>query len=192
MTSRDLIQQRTTLSNGDTVWKNSPLVDAALHGKLAVLDGINRIDPSTLAILHRCIIFGHSEILTSNRTSYALLSVFRLVHDRELQLHDGKRLVRADRYDEIKEKHNKSDAELQESGVLRIHPSFRIVALAESPVLNTSSRQWLNSELLSLFLFHEMRPLIKSEELHIVRSKVLAFSFSSVPLNIRQRRLYAY
>lgn len=53
MTSRDLIQQRTTLSNGDTVWKNSPLVDAALHGKLAILDGINRIDPSTLAILHR-------------------------------------------------------------------------------------------------------------------------------------------
>lgn len=53
MTSRDLIQQRTTLSNGDTIWKNSPLVDAALHGKLAILDGINRIDPSTLAILHR-------------------------------------------------------------------------------------------------------------------------------------------
>lgn len=147
MTSRDLIQQRTTLSNGDTVWKNSPLVDAALHGKLAILDGINRIDPSTLAIVHR------------------------LVHDRELQLHDGKRLIRADRYDEIKEKYNKSDAELQESGVLRIHPSFRIIALAESPMLNTSSRQWLNSELLSLFVFHEMRPLTKSEELHIVRSK---------------------
>lgn len=55
MTSRDLIQQRTTLSNGDTVWKNSPLVDAALHGKLAILDGINRIDPSTLAIVHRYI-----------------------------------------------------------------------------------------------------------------------------------------
>ncbi|XP_012146606.2 von Willebrand factor A domain-containing protein c12.2 isoform X1 [Megachile rotundata] len=147
MTSRDLIQQRTTLSTGDTVWKNSPLVDAALQGKLAVLDGINRIDPSTLAILHR------------------------LVHDRELQLHDGKRLIRADRYDEIKEKYNKSDEELQESGVLRIHPSFRIIALAESPAINTSSRQWLNSELLSLFLFHEMRPLTKSEELHIIRSK---------------------
>ena len=147
MTSRDLIQQRTTLSNGDTVWKNSPLVDAALQGKLAVLDGINRIDPSTLAILHR------------------------LVHDRELQLHDGKRLISADRYDEIKEKYNRSDENLQDSGVLRIHPSFRIMALAESPVINTSSRQWLNSELLSLFLFHEMRPLTKSEELHIIRSK---------------------
>ncbi|CAL7944841.1 unnamed protein product [Xylocopa violacea] len=147
MTSRDLIQQRTTLPNGDTVWKNSPLVDAALHGKLAVLDGINRIDPSTLSIVHR------------------------LVHDRELQLHDGKRLIRADRYDQIKEKYNKSDAELLESGVVRIHPSFRIVALAESPMIDRSSKQWLNSELLSLFLFHEMRPLTKSEELHIIRSK---------------------
>lgn len=53
MTSRDLIQQRTTLSNGDTVWRYSPLVEAALRGKLAVLDGINRIHHSTLSILHR-------------------------------------------------------------------------------------------------------------------------------------------
>ncbi|XP_015436768.1 PREDICTED: von Willebrand factor A domain-containing protein 8 [Dufourea novaeangliae] len=147
MTSRDLIQQRTTSSNGDTVWKNSALVEAALHGKLAVLDGINRIHPSTLAILHR------------------------LVHDRELQLHDGKRLIRADRYDEIKTEYNKSDEDMQNSGVLRINPSFRIIALAESPLINSPSGQWLNSELLSLFPFHEMRPLAKSEELHIIRSK---------------------
>ncbi|XP_076618440.1 von Willebrand factor A domain-containing protein c12.2 isoform X2 [Colletes latitarsis] len=147
MTSRDLIQQRTTLSNGDTVWKDSPLVDAALQGKLVILDGINRIHSSTLAILHR------------------------LVHDRELQLHDGKRLMRADRYDEIKKEHDKSDVDLRDSGVLRIDPAFRIVALAESPIINNSSGQWLNSELLSLFLFHEMRPLDKSEELHVIRSK---------------------
>ena len=147
MTSRDLIQQRTTLSNGDTVWRDSPLVDAALNGKLAVLDGINRIHHSTLAILHR------------------------LVHDRELQLHDGKRLIRADRYDEIKKQHDKSDEDMRSSGVLRIDPSFRIIALAESPIINNPSGQWLNSELLSLFLFHEMRPLAKSEELHIIRSK---------------------
>lgn len=53
MTSRDLIQQRTTLDNGDTVWKFSPLVTCALEGKIAVLDGIDRIHPSTLTILHR-------------------------------------------------------------------------------------------------------------------------------------------
>lgn len=53
MTSRDLIQQRTTLDNGDTMWKFSPLIEAALEGKIAVLDGINRIHPSTLTVLHR-------------------------------------------------------------------------------------------------------------------------------------------
>ncbi|KAG5321336.1 VWA8 protein, partial [Acromyrmex heyeri] len=144
---RDLIQQRTTSLNGDTVWRDSPLVDAALHGKLAVLDGINRIHSSTLAILHR------------------------LVHDRELQLHDGKRLIRADRYDEIKKEYNRSDEEMRVRGVLRIHPAFRLIALAEPPIVNSSSGQWLNSELLSLFLFHEMRPLDKREEIHVIRSK---------------------
>lgn len=53
MTSRDLIQQRTTLENGDTVWQLSPLVKAALQGKIAILDGIHRIHPSTLSVLHR-------------------------------------------------------------------------------------------------------------------------------------------
>ncbi|XP_047991835.1 von Willebrand factor A domain-containing protein 8-like [Leguminivora glycinivorella] len=52
MTARDLVQQRTTLDNGDTVWRNSALVDAALKGHLAVLDGLHRIHASTLAVLH--------------------------------------------------------------------------------------------------------------------------------------------
>lgn len=42
MTARDLLQQRTTLANGDTVWRYSPLVLAAMEGKMAVLDGIHR------------------------------------------------------------------------------------------------------------------------------------------------------
>ncbi|KAJ9594056.1 hypothetical protein L9F63_014533, partial [Diploptera punctata] len=107
---RDLIQQRTTLPNGDTIWQNSPLVTAALEGKMAVLDGIHRIHPSTLAVIHR------------------------LVHDREMQLHDGCRLIRHDRFDEIKSRYSLSDKQLNDSGVLRIHPAFRIVALAEPPV----------------------------------------------------------
>lgn len=53
MTSRDLIQQRDTLINGDTVWRNSPLVNAALEGKIAMLDGIHRVHTSTLSVLHR-------------------------------------------------------------------------------------------------------------------------------------------
>lgn len=55
MTSRDLLQQRTTLQNGDTVWRFAPLVEAAIEGKIAILDGINRIHPSTLSVLHRLV-----------------------------------------------------------------------------------------------------------------------------------------
>lgn len=53
MTARDLIQQRTTEINGDTIWRDSPLVKAAKEGHIAILDGIHRIHNSTIAILHR-------------------------------------------------------------------------------------------------------------------------------------------
>ncbi|PNF24076.1 hypothetical protein B7P43_G04705 [Cryptotermes secundus] len=146
MTSRDLLQQRSTLPNGDTIWQNSPLVTAALEGKMAVLDGIHRIHPSTLS------------------------TIYRLVHDRELQLHDGRRLVRCDRFDEYKTRHSLSEQQLYDSGLLRIHPAFRIVALAEPPSEGNRAGQWLTAEILSLFLFHEMRPLALHEEIHIVKS----------------------
>ena len=53
MTSRDLLQQRTTHSNGDTGWRLTPLITAALNGHMAVLDGIHRLDPSTITTLKR-------------------------------------------------------------------------------------------------------------------------------------------
>ncbi|XP_026580844.1 von Willebrand factor A domain-containing protein 8-like, partial [Pseudonaja textilis] len=53
MTARDLLQQRYTLPNGDTSWRPSPLVTAALQGKLLILDGLHRVNPGTLAVLQR-------------------------------------------------------------------------------------------------------------------------------------------
>ncbi len=73
MTARDLLQQRATLPNGDTVWRHSPLVQAALKGKMAILDGIHRVHRGTLAVLHR------------------------LLHDHELQLYDGTRMTSRER-----------------------------------------------------------------------------------------------
>ena len=43
MTARDLLQQRTTTHTGDTVWRLSPLIEAALEGRMAVLDGLHRV-----------------------------------------------------------------------------------------------------------------------------------------------------
>lgn len=146
MTARDLIQQRTTKVNGDTVWRDSVLVRAARAGHIAVLDGIHRIHSSTISVLHR------------------------LVHDREMQLYDGRRLVNHEIYDELL-KSGMTAEQLENKGLLRIHPSFRIVALADPPVVDKGNN-WLTPEMLSLFMFHEVRNLSKAEESEIIKELV--------------------
>lgn len=151
MTSRDLLQQRSTLPNGDTVWTFSPLVTAAIEGKMAVLDGLHRLHPSTLAVLQR------------------------FVQDRELQLYDGKRLVSSERYERLKEE---LGGGLEERGVFRVDPRFRLVAIAEPPQIaatgtsGTAFGNWMSAEALSLFVFHEMRTLRREEEVGILEAKV--------------------
>ncbi|XP_067848605.1 von Willebrand factor A domain-containing protein 8 [Heptranchias perlo] len=148
MTARDLLQQRYTLPNGDTAWRPSPLVTAALEGKLIVLDGIHRVNPGTLAILQR------------------------LVHDRELTLYDGSRLLRPDRYQDLKKELQLSDEDLQQRMIYPIHPSFRILALAEPPVVGSNTQQWLGSELLTMFLFQSVRPLSMKEEVNVITGMI--------------------
>ncbi|MBN3308156.1 VWA8 protein, partial [Amia calva] len=145
MTARDLLQQRFTLPNGDTAWRPSPLVTAAQEGKLVLLDGIHRVNLGTLAVLSR------------------------LIHDRELALYDGTRLLRLDRYQSLKEELLLSEEELQKRSIFPIHPSFRIVALAEPPLVGSSSQQWLGPELLTMFLFHPVNLLGMAEEAEVIR-----------------------
>uniref|UniRef100_A0A3Q2TY78 von Willebrand factor A domain-containing protein 8 n=1 Tax=Fundulus heteroclitus TaxID=8078 RepID=A0A3Q2TY78_FUNHE len=153
MTARDLLQQRYTLPNGDTAWRASPLVTAAMEGKLLILDGIHRVNLGTLAVLSR------------------------LLHDRELDLYDGTRLLRWDRYQTLKEQLQFSDQQLQERSIFPIHPSFRVLALAEPPVVGASSssgssrgqQQWLGPELLTMFLYHTVAPLAKAEEMGLIQ-----------------------
>lgn len=153
MSSRDLLQQRTTLPTGDTTWAETPLVTAALEGKLAVLDGIHRLHPSTL------------------------LQLQRLLQDRELQLFDGKRLLRNDRYDAVKSSCGLSDQDMKSRNLYRIHPSFRVIALAEPPSGRHKTRQqkWLTSEVLPMFLFHSMRDMSLSEEKAVIEKMVGKF-----------------
>ncbi|KAI4872445.1 hypothetical protein NFI96_033688, partial [Prochilodus magdalenae] len=142
MTARDLLQQRYTLPNGDTAWRASPLVSAAQEGKMVLLDGIHRVNLGTLAVL--------------------------LLHDRELALYDGTRLLRWDRYQSMKEELQLTDSELQNRCIFPIHPSFRVIALAEPPVVGSSSQQWLSPELLTMFFFHTVKHLTKSEEAAVI------------------------
>ncbi|EPY87255.1 hypothetical protein CB1_000258022 [Camelus ferus] len=157
MTARDLLQQRYTLPNGDTAWRSSPLVNAALEGKLVLLDGIHRVNAGTLAVLQR------------------------LIHDRELSLYDGSRLLREDRYMRLKEALQMSDEQLRK----------RIIALAEPPVVGSTTQQWLGPEFLTMFFFHYMKPLVKSEEMQVIKemAQSLAASLSTRQLLRISRRL---
>ncbi|XP_056108158.1 von Willebrand factor A domain-containing protein 8 [Rhinichthys klamathensis goyatoka] len=148
MTARDLLQQRYTLPNGDTAWRASPLVTAAQEGKLVLLDGIHRVNLGTLAVLSR------------------------LLHDRELALYDGTRLLRWDRYQTLKEELKLTDQELQDRSIFPIHPSFRIIALAEPPQVGSATQQWLGPEILTMFLFHTIKPLAKAEETAILQGMI--------------------
>ncbi|KAF1383000.1 hypothetical protein PFLUV_G00149690 [Perca fluviatilis] len=150
MTARDLLQQRCTLPNGDTAWRPSPLVTAAIEGKLLVLDGIHRVNLGTLAVLSR------------------------LLHDRELDLYDGTRLLRWDRYQTLKEQLQFTDQQLQERSIFPIHPSFRVLALAEPPIVGASTnssrgQQWLGPELLTMFLYHTVSPMARAEEMKLIQ-----------------------
>ncbi|KAL8625507.1 hypothetical protein ACOMHN_014596 [Nucella lapillus] len=144
MTSRDLLQQRTTLPNGDTVWRPSPLVTAALEGSLAVLDGVHRINPGSFSVLHR------------------------LINERELQLFDGTRLLGRERFDAVKEETGLTEQQLADKNILPIHGSFRIVGLAEPPVIGSSKQQWMSPEMLTMFLYHQLRPLSRREEFSVI------------------------
>lgn len=58
--------------------------------------------------------------------------LIRLVHDREVQLYDGTRLIKHDSYDHLLS-NGQTTEKMAKNGIFRIHPSFRIVALAEPP-----------------------------------------------------------
>ena len=113
MTTRDLLQQRITMSNGDTIWHNSPLINACLSGDVIVLDGIHRLRDDTL------------------------MSLRRLIQDRELDLADGTKLMRHDKYDALIEEAKRENKILNDK-VLRIDPSFRLIATAEPPASKVS------------------------------------------------------
>ena len=69
----------------------------------------------------------------------------RLIHDREVQLYDGTRLVSQEKFDLIRGEHGWSGEEMRSRGVLPIHPAFRLLALAEPPVVGQVRTNFLKN-----------------------------------------------
>ena len=60
------------------------------------------------------------------------------------------------RFDSLKAIHGKSDADMYEAGIMKIHPSFRMVAVGEA---TQDGKTWVNEELVSMFDVHTVRDL---------------------------------
>ena len=136
MTSRDLLQRRTTGEAKETLWQPTPLAIALRTGRLAILDGVHRLPPGTISAL------------------------LRLIEDREITLFDGSRYVRPSRYLEMQQRLGLSETELTARNIFPVHESFRILALATLPTKNSD---WLSNEFLHLFHFFELSIDLTSE-----------------------------
>eukprot|EP00931_Biecheleriopsis_adriatica_P049533 TRINITY_DN28660_c0_g1_i1.p1 TRINITY_DN28660_c0_g1~~TRINITY_DN28660_c0_g1_i1.p1 ORF type:complete len:1540 (+),score=355.44 TRINITY_DN28660_c0_g1_i1:29-4621(+) len=154
--SRDLLQRRSTDARGNTEWRDSPLVQAAVRGELAVLDGIQRLPAGSL---------------------YAALGPLLL--DREAVLPDGSRLVAPWRWPKLIAERDLPDdcAAFEEAGVSfrRVHPAFRCIATAEPPAQGGGGvAPWLDEEVVSLFHFHGVLPLPPEEQLSLASSAAVS------------------
>lgn len=135
LNSKDLIQQRSTDKEGNTIWIDSPLVEAARLGYWIILDNMHNIGNSTLSILQQ------------------------ILFDGELNLLDGRKLLSQDNLEHLVEFHSQksglsnldSRKHLESIGIVPIHKSFRIIATATHV---TKKHKWLNSELVSFFHYH--------------------------------------
>jgi MoxR-like ATPase len=152
MSSRDLLQRRSTDAEGNTVWHTAEIVNAALTGGLAILDGLERVPPATLQVLRR------------------------LIEDRELTLFDGTRLLRHDRYLHLLRTH--TPEELGKLRIFPVLPSFRVLALACPPSVpgavaaagaSGAVTSWLLEETLPLFSFHQLGDLTSEGQAEILK-----------------------
>ncbi|KAF4047109.1 ATPase family associated domain-containing protein 5 [Phytophthora infestans] len=155
MTARDLLQRRSTDSHGDTQWEDSPLIHAARNGHLAVLDGVHRLESDSLGVLQR------------------------LIQDREIDLADGSKLVSQATFDAIVADTNVTGDSSALSRVSPIHPSFRIMSIAQADPATLkgsaamsgkeSTAAWLSSDSISMFSFHHLPTISTAQSEEIVR-----------------------
>ena len=108
-----------------------------------VLDGVHRLDAGALSVLRR------------------------LLHDRELHLPDGSQLLDADRLRDLCKARNLPFPPPPEIGLLPIHPSFRIMAIAEPPA---GGQQWLTDETQTMFFTVSVPTLTLAEQEYVIQN----------------------
>ncbi|KAJ3011525.1 UNVERIFIED_CONTAM: hypothetical protein HDU68_001637, partial [Siphonaria sp. JEL0065] len=92
----------STASNISVQWNDSVVVSAAVHGRVLVIDGIERAERNVLTILNN------------------------LLENREIEL-NGRHIIHPMRYDELLRDH--SQTEMDSLGLIRASEKFQVIAL---------------------------------------------------------------
>ena len=123
MTNKDLFQQRMTdPKTGNTTWQDSPLLHAAIYGKLVVMDGMEKLPSGMLSSLQQLLV-DQSAVLADGTilkppTEYTLLKEQLTQHDAQ----SGEVIWRP------------TDADMRDRKIFPVHPAFRVVATARPPL----------------------------------------------------------
>ncbi|KAL6723384.1 hypothetical protein Aduo_018396 [Ancylostoma duodenale] len=97
------IKQRREIRGGTAFYSDLCAVRAALHGRVLVIDGVEKAERNVLPILNN------------------------LLENREMQLEDGRFLMRHDKYDKLTS--NYTADQLRAMGIERVSERFHIIAL---------------------------------------------------------------
>ncbi len=99
------IKQRREIDSGTVKYVNQCAVNAALHGRILIIEGIEKAERNLLPILNN------------------------LLENRELNLDDGNFLVSPVRYDKLIELAKNSGENLANLNLLKVHPDFRVISI---------------------------------------------------------------
>jgi MoxR-like ATPase len=106
------LKQRKEVSGHESVYVNQAPVRAALHGRLLILDGLEKAERNVLPTLNN------------------------LLENRELSLDDGGLLVSPQVFDD----HDGHNQDASSLSIHRVHPDFRVAALASEATLDPPLR----------------------------------------------------
>lgn len=98
-----VVKQRRDIVSSSVLYANQCAVNAALNGRILIIEGIEKAERNLLPILNN------------------------LLENRELNLDDGHFLVAPERYDKLASIANQD--ELSKLNLLRVHEDFRVIAL---------------------------------------------------------------
>ncbi|KAJ3232217.1 hypothetical protein HDU78_007239 [Chytriomyces hyalinus] len=157
MTARDLIARRGTRADGSTCWFDF----SSKRGNLAILDGIKWL------------------------TSGALASLQRFLEDGQVELPDNSSLLRSDIFDGVMRRDGVSASELNARNMFRMHPSFRVIAVANVPHTGStaSGTTWMNEEIAAMFHF------VKVDEMHIDEERAIVKARTNIPDRVLEKLL---